>query len=269
MNEYEAKKQDRIDRYHDRAEQARERGDRLIEDGSQALRQIPLGQPILVGHHSEKRDRNYRKRAVGKLDRGFAEHKKAEYWEAKAKAAENNNAISSDDPEAISKLAEQIEEAEKEHARKKAANRIIREKPKNEKTPEKEALLRELGFTSQKLIDQLFVPDYIGRIGFPDYDLTNGNANIRRMKTRLAQLEAAASAEYKEAKHEGFAVIENPDENRIQVVFDEKPDKETCRMMRKNGFRFSRANMAWQRHLNNAGRWAARNVAEILTAKAA
>ena len=33
-----------------------------VAAGDKALSVIPFGQPILIGHHSEKRDRNYRRR---------------------------------------------------------------------------------------------------------------------------------------------------------------------------------------------------------------
>lgn len=45
---------------------------------------IPFGQPILVGHHSERRDRNYRNRIENKFRKGYENYNKAKYWERKA-----------------------------------------------------------------------------------------------------------------------------------------------------------------------------------------
>lgn len=63
MNDYEQRRQDRIDRLRERAEKKGAESDALVEAGMSALRAIPFGQPILVGHHSESRDRSYRARA--------------------------------------------------------------------------------------------------------------------------------------------------------------------------------------------------------------
>ena len=56
-NEYEEKQERKRQRYLDRADKAEaesaERGKRV----RQISDMIPLGQPILVGHHSEKRHR--------------------------------------------------------------------------------------------------------------------------------------------------------------------------------------------------------------------
>ena len=38
--------------------------------------------------------------------------------------------------------------------------------------------------------------------------------------------------------------------NRLQVFFDERPDRETCSAMRHGGFRWAPSVGAWQRQLN-------------------
>lgn len=48
---------------------------------------IPPGQPILRGHHSEKRDRRYRGRIFAKQGKAYAEGKRAAYWTGRAEAA--------------------------------------------------------------------------------------------------------------------------------------------------------------------------------------
>ena len=42
---------------------------------------IPFGQPILVGHHSEGRDRRYRDRIHNTFGKAFATMDKADYYE--------------------------------------------------------------------------------------------------------------------------------------------------------------------------------------------
>ena len=138
---------------------------------------IPLGQPILVGHHSEKRHRSHLKR----IDQHFAEaqehHDKAEYFRRRAAAAESNRAIFSDDPDATEKLVDKIERLKKRQGVMKRANQLIRKADRDG--------LADLGF-SDETIAKLFNADFTGRVGFPNYALTNNSANIRRLEKRLA-----------------------------------------------------------------------------------
>jgi hypothetical protein len=85
---------------------------------------IPFGQPILVGHHSERRDRNYRGRIHSTYGKAFALQKAAE--EAERKANTTSNAISSDDPDAPDKLAERIATLEERQAVMVATNKRTR-----------------------------------------------------------------------------------------------------------------------------------------------
>jgi hypothetical protein len=82
----------------------------------QQLEMMPLGQPILVGHHSEKRHR----KDLTRIDQHFAKakehHDKAEYYRRRAAAAESNVIIFSDDPDATEKLVDKIERLKKRQA---------------------------------------------------------------------------------------------------------------------------------------------------------
>ena len=273
MNAYEEKKQARIDRYLDSATKSEDTADSLHKESRRMMSVIPMGQPILVGHHSEGRDRRYREKAWNKLGKAVAASDKAEYYKDKAASAENNHAISSDDPDATLKLKEKIKTAEDAQALKKATNKIIRSKPKNEETPEKIAKLQAAGI-SETAAKAIFKPDCMGCIGFPSYNLTNNNANIKRMKTRLETLQEAEGAEHKETEYDGFTVIENADENRIQIDFDGKDTyvrlcKNRGISLRSMGFRYSRDGGIWQRHLNNAGRYAVQDVVKLMTSQEA
>lgn len=87
MEEKREKAEARRERYEGWAESAQaEAGNRFaaarrMGDG------IPFGQPILVGHHSEGRDRNYRKRIDAHISRGVEAAQRAEYHARKAETA--------------------------------------------------------------------------------------------------------------------------------------------------------------------------------------
>jgi len=267
MGTYEEKKQNRIDRYNDLATKALKSAQNHEKISNDLVSGIPFGQPILVGHHSEKAHRNRLTKSQTHMFKACDDTRKARYYEDKAKAAANNTAISLDDPEAITKLEGKIQKAEKSQTIMKMANKIIKSKPRNERTEEKITSMIKLGLSSSQS-EEIFKPDFAGRVGFASYSLTNNNANIKRMKQRLAVLQSNLDKETTTVEHEGFKVVENVEENRIQIIFDNKETYlKLCKniKLRSEGFKYSKHNNAWQRHLNNQGRYATENVvAKIL-----
>ena len=112
MNDYELKQEARRERYERKAEQLRTEAGRLHNQAHDMASIIPLGQPILVGHHSEHRDRRYRERIHDTFSEAFSTMDKADYYEQKA-ASVGAGGISSDDPDAIRKLREKLDSLKK------------------------------------------------------------------------------------------------------------------------------------------------------------
>jgi hypothetical protein len=77
----------RAARADERAEKAETRSEQLYNNAKDMASVIPFGQPILVGHYSERRDRNYRARIDNKFRQSFQEQDKANYYEQKAETA--------------------------------------------------------------------------------------------------------------------------------------------------------------------------------------
>lgn len=273
-NAYEAKQAARRARLEAAADRAEARADAAYKraDMSEAATGIPFGQPILVGHHSEARHR----RAIEKADRAMRasieESKRAADLRGRA-AAVGTGGVSSDDPDAIAKLTDQLEKAEKTQEQMKAANKIIRKWMKKGVThdttgPDFDAFAAELAqlgraFTPENARN-LITPS-MGTVGFPAYALSNNTANMTRIKKRIAALTAAAQRETKSHDFQGVCqVIENAEANRVQIIFPGKPDADTRAMLKSNGFRWAPSENAWQRQLNNAGIYAARRVLAAL-----
>ena len=126
MNDYEERKQARIDRYRERAEKARQRSGQLSHESISMLEHIPPGQPILVGHHSERGHRKLLERSDRKMEQSIAASEKADYYERKARAAENNTAISSDDPAALEKLRAKLAQLQEDQTFMKKVNAYYR-----------------------------------------------------------------------------------------------------------------------------------------------
>ena len=55
----------------------------------------------------------------------------------------------------------------------------------------------------------------------------------------------------------------NPILNRLQILFDEKPDEDTRKALKSNGFRWSPKNGAWQRQLTDNAIRAAKTALHI------
>jgi len=181
--------------------------------------------------------------------------KKTDYYANKARSIEENNAISSDDPDALEKLEQKLNVLEKHQEFMKTANRFI-------KKNNKEAFLKLEGATQQLWLE-LTTPDFVNRTGYPSYQLTNNNANIRRIKERLKILNEVSNKTTNEKTIKGIKVIENVEANRIQLIFPDVPSKEVRERLKKE-FRFiwCPSENAWQRFLNKQGIWAAEKFME-------
>ena len=79
MSDYEERKQARIDRYREKAERARQESKELSRESISMLEHIPPGQPILVGHHSERGHRKLLERSDRKMEQSIAASEKAAY----------------------------------------------------------------------------------------------------------------------------------------------------------------------------------------------
>gem|GEM_PF-211112 len=86
---------------------------------------------------------------------------------------------------------------------------------------------------------------------FESYQLTNNNAEIRRVKTRIEQLSKQAQREFSGWEFDGGRVEMNREDNRLQVFFDGKPDADTRAELKSSGFRWAPSVGAWQRQLTD------------------
>lgn len=163
--------------------------------------------------------------------------------------------IKSDDENAIEKLQDKVDGLREDQERMKQANKAIRMKDKEKG----DATLHDMGYTDEQ-IAQLREPDFCGRIGFPDYMLTNNNANIRRLEGRIKSLQKTKSQGTQESKNKFFKVKENVEAMRIQLFFEGKPEPEVRDILKSNGFRWAPSVGAWQRQLNNNGKYAVERV---------
>lgn len=257
---YQNRKTKRIENAKKQAEKNQQLSTDLYNQASAMASVIPFGQPILIGHHSEKGDRNYREKIHNKFGKSFEAEEKAKYYEQKAETIENNDAISSDDPDALQKLKEKLESLQRNQEFMKAANNCIRKK-------DKDAFLK-LPHATEEMWVQITTPDKVYGLGFTHFTLSNNSANIRRIKDRIALMEKVQAMGNTEEIFGDVKMIKNVDANRLQLIFNGVPPQETRNKLKSNGFRWAPSEGAWQRHLTpNAIYVAKRLLTELNEAK--
>ena len=91
---------------------------------------------------------------------------------------------------------------------------------------------------------------------FLGWQLSNNNAEIRRLKARIETLKRQRETEYVGWQFDGGTVEINREANRLQIFFDAKPDADTRSVLKSNGFHWSPREGAWQRQLSDSVFWA-------------
>ena len=76
MSSRSERKQNRIDRYNELARKAETKSIEAFEHSNSIVKCIPMGQPILVGHHSEKRHRRDLDKSWNALGKSVQESEK-------------------------------------------------------------------------------------------------------------------------------------------------------------------------------------------------
>ena len=156
--------------------------------------------------------------------------------------------ITAGDPEAIEKLKNKLANLEKAQETMKAVNAFYRKHKTLDGCP-------NLSWEQiEKLKSSMNDSWRNDPRPFESYQLTNNNAEIRRVKERIKKLEVAKSQPADRKEYDGFSVEEDPEAMRIKLIFEEKPSAEVRDVLKKNGFRWSPRANAWQTQLTNNGR---------------
>ena len=215
MNPYEEKQQRKLERFQELSQKHTQEAEAL-DKINRHVGEILNGQPILIGHHSEKRHRREIERMHNRIHKSIEHNKTAEYYDNKIKNIENPRSISSDDPEAVKRLKEKLDGVLKEIAYwktiKKAEPRTYDSSPEDARW----------------------------------YMLDNRNAEKRRILKRIEEIQNLSQVETDQIIN-GIRIF--TDENRVKIDFGFKPSEETRTKLKQNGFRWSPFNQTWQSFL--------------------
>lgn len=243
MNTYEEKRQRKLDHAREMITKSEAESQSRYETAKQIGSFIPMGQPILIGHHSESRHRRDINRIDTNMRKSIEADEKAKYYRDKVARMENNTVISSDDPDALTKLEEKLTRLQANHEVMKESNRIIKSKKILE--VEKIDQLINMGFTATQA-NELLNPAKFGGLGFAGFQLSNNNQNMATVKQRIEQLRQRATQETTEKEINGVKIVNNIEDNRLQAFFPGIPSPEIRNQLKRSGFRWSPSNGCWQ-----------------------
>jgi hypothetical protein len=208
-----------------------------------------------------------KEKQIAAWDKNMENFRKADHYLDMLKRA-HTLAVKSDDPEVLDFLRAKLAGLEESHALMVSANAYYR---KNKTLEGFEGIPADtMAWITRP---GAYLPG--GRNGdgsplafygkpFPTYELTNSNANIKRVKQRIETLEAVKASKPIEEERDGYTYRENAEAMRVQFQFDGKPDDETRALLKRNGFRWAPSLGVWQRQLNDNGKYAAHRVMEAL-----
>ena len=160
--------------------------------------------------------------------------------------------ISADDPQAVAKLEAKLAKLEAAQETMKGVNAYYRKHGTLEGCtllkPEQVKELQE-GMAQSWHLEK--------NKPFQSFELSNNNAEIRRIRGRIEQLKQHEEKSFVGWEFDGGRVEANKTDNRLQIFFDEKPDDAARAELKANGFKWAPSAGAWQRQLNNNAYYAA------------
>jgi Domain of unknown function (DUF3560) len=171
---YRERRERRAERRRTWADGREAKADAAYQASHDATAGIPLGQPILVGHHSEGKHRRAIERSQRRATQAIEHSDTARRHRQAADTidAQLDASIYDDDPDAIDRLRERIEQREAKRDRMKKANAGYRKQHRAE-------------------LKAMTLYERNRAVPHPSYELTNLGGCINRDRKRLERLEAA------------------------------------------------------------------------------
>lgn len=239
--DFEERKQAKIDRYNEAAIKANTESQSRYNTACNIGKNIPFGQPILVGHHSEAHARRDADKIFNNMNKSIEASEKAAYYAGKAVSVENNNVISSDDPNSIEKLTEKVEKLKEAQAYMKKANAHYR----------KNKTMKGYGDLSDEDAQKADANIKNGysweQQPYKSYELTSINSKIKAAKERIEKIQRVDAMPHEVIEIIGGQIVSNAEINRVQIIFDERQGEEITNILQRNGFHWSPTEKAWQR----------------------
>jgi hypothetical protein len=208
---------------------------------------IPFGQPILVGHHSEKRHRAALDRADSKMRHAAEDSDMAKKHAGAALGIEHqlDRTIFSDDANAVEALEAKAAAIEADCERMKRVNAAYRKAPGADSAAKLAACIAAGTMTEKEARScaRLFGLCHWERQPFPAYALSNARANARRCRERVKAIQHQAAQTAKAEAAPGGVLVEVGGHGigaYARVTFPDYPGRPTVEALKAAGFHWSR-----------------------------
>lgn len=242
--------------YHDKLDSLLDRYARRLAEWTNAYNRNRASCPSVLVSGAGNFPTGKKHKQNAREDSLMAEYKEIESILDKIKSV-GTGPVDLTDPHAREILSDKLAQAQKALDYAKAGNAYFR-KHKN---------LRGYAGLSDTEADAMTDPEgFTMRVHgkpFPDYELTSIRNKIKRLESRIAELDKLQAEQENPAdntKFDGGEIVRNAEQNRLQIVFDDKPDEDTRKALKSHGFRWSPKNNAWQRQLTRSAEYDARHI---------
>lgn len=225
--------ENRIARRQEWASKAEERSTASFDRAHDLVKDIPFGQPILVGHHSERRHRATLQRSDNAMRNACELSHKAEMHESKAANLENllDKAIFSDDDNAIEAIQARIDANQAKRERMVLVNKLYRKGDADG--------LKAIGIDIETLRVKLAAAGgYWGSAPHLPYEMSNLSGRIGADKKRIEAIKMQNARKERAEAAGGVAIVRGA-QGRAQVTFAEKPEYSVIRALKDAGFHWS------------------------------
>lgn len=231
------KQENKAVRKENRAEQLRDDAQKIHEHND-TIGGIMNGTPLLVDHHSYNRHKKELDRMHTSEGKAYEMSHEADRLDKSADNARNPYAVSSNDPDAIIKLKNRIEDFVKEKADWK----------KGLKTADKNA-----DYFSDKNPRMIRM------------HMSGLTTNIRNTKKKIDEINSnkKIKVEGTGGKKNGIEIKVDQEANRVRLHFDNIPPEEIRTKLKSRGWRWSPYNKAWQKHISNQAMFQAEEIQRI------
>ena len=224
----------KVERRQDWAESAKTKSAQAFDRAHSLVKDIPLGQPILVGHYSEGAHRRVIDRMASAMDKGCELKEKASGHIGKAANLQHllDKAIFSDDSDALEALEQRIAANEAKREQMKLVNKLYKKGDS--------AGLKDLGFNYETMKARLDSPETLSRMRqpYPAYELQNLGQRISTDRKRLDQVKLTQTRQKAAEEAPNGITITNHSNGYSSVMFAEKPDYAVIRSLKDAGFRW-------------------------------
>jgi hypothetical protein len=229
----------KLERRREWAGKARGRAKARFDTANQISERFAGGQPILVGHHSEKRARRDQERMHDSMRKGCEEQDLAAHHAGKADGLEHVLArtIFSDDADAIERLEAKAAAADDCAELAVKVNRAWR-KTKGQEVEDRIRALVDSGLVSTKTAESIGKTMKLCPWLKNPLDSGASRAEARRCRERIAEIKRRAKRAAEAEAAGGVVVAVSGD--YATVTFAEKPPRSTINALKAAGFHWGR-----------------------------